>query len=305
MTYSIVARDPRSGEIGVAVQSHWFSVGSVVTWAEAGVGAVATQAFAQPSYGPLGVALMKAGLDAESALSGLVHADPERNRRQVAMVDVQGRVAAHTGSVCIEAAGHLTSDSVSVQANMMRNDRVWPAMLDAYQSTAGDLADRMLAALDAGEAAGGDLRGRQSAAMLVVSATSSNQPWRDRLVDLRVEDSTDPLGELRRLLTVRRGYHQMEAAEEREIAGDLAGALAAYQTAQALLGDNREATFWVAVMLARNGRIDEARSLLASAVARDAGWADLLRRLPAAGLFEAGPEAIEQLLEGAPAPPGV
>jgi uncharacterized Ntn-hydrolase superfamily protein len=304
MTYSIVARDPRTGEMGVAVQSHWFSVGSVVTWAEAGVGAVATQSFAQPSYGPLGLTLMKSGIDAGSALAGLVQADPERERRQVAMVDVQGAVAVHTGSRCIEAAGHRTADSVSVQANMMRSDRVWPAMLDAYHTAAGELADRLLAALDAGEAAGGDLRGRQSAAMLIVSATGSNQPWRDRLIDLRVEDSADPLGELRRLLTVRRGYQHMEAAEEREVGGDLEGALTAYQAAQTLLGDNSEATFWVAVMLAQNGRPGEARSMLSAAVARDPGWADLLRRLPAAGLYDAGPESIEQLLtDYAPPPP--
>lgn len=296
MTYSIVARDAKTGELGVAVQSHWFSVGSVVSWAEAGVGAVATQAFAQPSYGPLGLTLMKAGLDPEAALAGLVHADPERDRRQVALIDSQGRVAAHTGSRCIEAAGHVAAGGVSVQANMMRNERVWPAMLDAYQSSTGDFADRLLAALDAGEAAGGDMRGKQSAAVLVVSATTSNQPWRDRLVDLRVDDSSDPLGELRRLLTVRRGYHHMESAEEREIAGDIDGALAEYQVAQRLLGGNDEANFWVAVMMINDGRLDEARQALAPVVAREPGWADLLRRLPAAGLVHAPAEAIEQTL---------
>ena len=159
-----------------------------------------------------------------------------------------------------------------------------------------------MAALDAGEGAGGDLRGRQSAALLVVSGTSTNQPWQDRIVDLRVEDSDQPLTELRRLLEVRRGYQQMETAEAREIAGDIEGALAAYQTAQTLLGDNSEATFWVAVMLAQNGRLDEARDMLAKAVARDPGWGELLRRLPAAGLYDGDPETVEALLSSTPVP---
>jgi uncharacterized Ntn-hydrolase superfamily protein len=300
MTYSIVARDSRTGELGVAVQSHWFSVGSVVGWAEAGVGAVATQAFAQPSYGPLGLTLLRAGIDPESALAALTHADPERERRQVAMVSAAGAVAAHTGSRCIAAAGHASADGVSVQANMMRSDRVWPAMLDAYHTSQGPFADRLLAALDAGEAAGGDIRGRQSAALLVVAETSSNQSWRDRLVDLRVEDSSDPLGELRRLLAVRRAYHHMEAAEEREVSGDIDGALEEYQAAQPLLGPgNDEAAFWVAVMLANNGRVEEAQAQLQEVAQRDPGWAELFRRLPGAGLLTASPDVISRI---APAP---
>jgi uncharacterized Ntn-hydrolase superfamily protein len=296
MTYSIVARDPGSGEMGVAVQSHWFSVGSVVTWAEAGVGAVATQSFAQPSYGPLGLELMRAGIDAEAALVGLVRADAERERRQVAMVDSSGRVAAHTGSSCIAAAGHASGAGVSVQANMMRSDRVWPAMLEAYHAAEGALADRLLAALDAGETAGGDLRGRQSAAMLVVRAQSTNRPWDDRIVDLRVEDSRDPLGELRRLLTVRRAYQHMESAEHHEVSGDVDASLAEYQAAVALVPENDEARFWVAVLLARHGRVEEGRRLLAGVADREPGWAELLRRLPAAGLFPADGELLEQLL---------
>jgi len=300
MTYSIVARDQRTGELGVAVQSHYFSVGSVVSWAEAGVGAVATQSFAQPSYGPLGLDLMRAGVAAGPALGALVHADSERERRQVGMVDAQGGVGAHTGTRCIEAAGHATADGVSIQANMMRSAAVWPAMLDAYRSADGDLADRMLAALDAGEEAGGDLRGRQSAAILVVAGTGSGRPWQDRLIDLRVEDSAEPLAELRRLLTMRRGYRRVDAAEERDVAGDLEGALAAYAEAEAMLGDNIEATFWLAVMLARNGRADDARRLLVRVTAKDPCWADLLRRLPAAGMFEPGAAAAERLLAGLP-----
>ena len=296
MTYSIVARDAATGELGVAVQSHWFSVGTVVTWAEAGVGAVATQSFAEPAYGPQGLSLMKLGLGAPAALAALVSADTGQSRRQVAMVDAQGRVAVHTGDGCIAEAGHVTGNGVSAQANMMRTAGVWPAMLAAYENTGGPLRDRLMAALDAGEAAGGDVRGRQSAAMLIVPAASSGQPWRDRMVDLRVDDSPAPLAELRRLVTVQRAYQHMEAAEERELAGDMEGSLAEYQAARPLLRDNDEATFWTAILLADSGRVEEARALFADIVMREAGWADLVRRLPAAGLLRNGEATVTLLL---------
>ncbi len=297
MTYSIVARDPATGELGVAVQSHWFSVGTVVTWAESGVGAVATQSFAEPAYGPRGLALMREGVDPETALAALLSADTERERRQVAFIDARGQVTVHTGDRCIEAAGHATGDGVSVQANMMRGPGVWPAMLHAYETGSGDLADRLLAALDAAEAAGGDLRGRQSAAMLIVAGSSSGQSWRDRRVDLRVDDSPDPLGELRRLLSVQRGYQEMEIAEQREVAGDMEGSLDAYQHARSRLAGNDEAAFWSAILLADAGRADEARSMLADIVSREPGWRDLLQRLPAAGLLKHGDDTISSLLE--------
>ena len=188
MTYSIVARDAHTGDIGVAVQSHWFSVGSVVTWAESGVGAVATQSFAEPAYGPRGLALLRLGVDPVTALAALTSADPEQSRRQVAFVDAAGRVAVHTGAQCIEAAGHVTAEGVSCQANMMRGPEVWPAMLQAYRRRMAILPIDLMAALDAAEAAGGDIRGRQSASMLIVKATGSDQPWQDRVVDLRVDD---------------------------------------------------------------------------------------------------------------------
>jgi len=297
MTYSIVARDATTGEIGVAVQSHWFSVGTVVTWAEAGVGAVATQSFAEPAYGPQGLSLMKLGLSAPIALAALVSADAGQARRQVAMVDAQGGVAVHTGDGCIAHAGHVTGNAVSAQANMMRSADVWPAMLAAYETADAPLPDRLMAALDAGEAAGGDVRGRQSAAMLVVPASSSSQPWRDRVVDLRVDDSPDPLGELRRLVTVQSAYQHMEAAEERELAGDMEGSLAEYQAARPLLQGNDEATFWSAILLADSGRVDEARALFADIVAREPGWAELVRRLPAAGLLRNGDATVALLLQ--------
>jgi len=296
VTYSIVARDASTGELGVAVQSHWFSVGSVVTWAEAGAGAVATQSFAEPAYGPKGLALMRLGVDAQAALTALLSADELRARRQVAFVDANGAVAVHTGDQCIAAAGHAIAEGVSTQANMMRNDRVWPAMLEAFHTSSGDLAERLLTSLDAAEAAGGDVRGRQSAAMLVVAGASSGQPWRDRRFDLRVDDSADPLGELRRLVTINRGYHRMDIAEEREVAGDVAGALAEYEAARAFLSGNDEATFWSAVLMADAGRVDEARALFDKITVREPGWAELVRRLPDTGLLRGGRSVVEELL---------
>jgi uncharacterized Ntn-hydrolase superfamily protein len=296
MTYSIVARDSETGNLGVAVQSHWFSVGSVVTWAESGVGAIATQSFAEPAYGPRGLALMRLDVDPVTALAALTSADANQSRRQVAFVDAGGRVAVHTGDQCIEAAGHVTADGVSCQANMMRGNGVWPAMLEAYHRSSGDLADRLMAALDAAEAAGGDIRGRQSAAMLIVKGAGSSQPWQDRVVDLRVDDAIDPLSELRRLLSVHRGYQHMEIAEQREIAGDMNGSLRAYEEARRLLAGNDEATFWAAILMADAGRADEARALLADITSREPGWRELLLRLPAAGLLSNAESTVASLL---------
>jgi uncharacterized Ntn-hydrolase superfamily protein len=296
MTYSIVARDSETGNLGVAVQSHWFSVGSVVTWAESGVGAIATQSFAEPAYGPRGLALMRLDVDPVTALAALTSADANQSRRQVAFVDAGGRVAVHTGDQCIEAAGHVTADGVSCQANMMRGNGVWPAMLEAYHRSSGDLADRLMAALDAAEAAGGDIRGRQSAAMLIVKGAGSSQPWQDRVVDLRVDDAIDPLSELRRLLSVHRGYQHMEIAEQCEIAGDMNGSLRAYEEARRLLAGNDEATFWAAILMADAGRADEARALLADITSREPGWRELLLRLPAAGLLSNAESTVASLL---------
>ena len=239
---------------------------------------------------------MRLGVDAQAALTALVSADELRARRQVAFVDANGEVAVHTGDQCIAAAGHAIAEGVSTQANMMRNDRVWPAMLEAFHTSGGDLAARLLTSLDTAEAAGGDVRGRQSAAMLVVAGASSGQPWRDRRFDLRVEDSADPLGELRRLVTINRGYHRMDIAEEREVAGDVAGALAEYEAARVFLSGNDEATFWSAVLMADAGRVDEARALFDEITAREPGWAELARRLPDTGLLRGGRSVVEELL---------
>lgn len=296
MTYSIVARDADTGELGVAVQSHYFSVGSVVTWAEPGVGVVATQSFAEPAYGPRGLALMRLGVDPVTALQALTAADTEEARRQVAFLDATGRVAVHTGTLCIEAAGHATAEGVSVQANMMRGAGVWPAMLESFEASRGPLAERLMAALDAAEAAGGDIRGRQSAAMLIVSGTSSSQPWRERLVDLRVDDSPDPLGELRRLIGVHRGYQHIESAEAHEVTGDLEAALTEFERARSLLAGNDEAAFWSAILMADAGHVEEGKALLAEITTREPGWSDLLRRLPAVDLLRNGEATVTNLL---------
>ncbi len=284
-TYSIVARDPVSGELGVAVQSHWFSVGSIVPWAEAGVGAVATQSFVDPSYGPLGLDLMRAGKTSAEALAALLAADANAAVRQVAMVDSSGRVAVHTGARCIAAAGDATGDGFSVQANMMESSAVWPAMKTAFETADGDLADRLLAALDAAQAAGGDIRGRQAAALLVVRGTGTGRPWADRRFDLRVEDDPRPLDELHRLLRVARAYEHMNRGDELASAGDMAEAGREYAAAAAMVPSIAELPFWHAVTLAADGRLDEARPLFARVFAAEPAWRELVRRLPAAGLL--------------------
>lgn len=287
-TYSIVARDPATGEMGVAVQSHWFSVGAIVPWAEAGVGAVATQSFVEPAYGPLGLDLMRMGRSAPEALRALVTTDADEAVRQVAMVDTEGRVAAHTGARAIFAAGHHVGESFSTQANMMENATVWDAMARAFETAPGDLADRLLAALRAAEGEGGDIRGRQSAAIVVVSAESTGKPWQDRKFDLRVEDHPDPVEELGRLVHLQRAYNALNEGDGLVTEGDVEGAMRAYTRAMELVPDeatNGEAPFWVGITLASIGREEEATPFLLRAQAQDARWRELVGRLPAAALL--------------------
>ncbi len=279
-TYSIVARDPATGELGVAVQSHWFSVGSVVSWAEAGVGAVATQSFVDPAYGPLGLSLMRAGRSAPDSLKALLAGDAQRDVRQVGMVDAQGRAATHTGSLCIPAAGGQVGHEYVVQANLMEKPSVWPAMARVFEAATGDLAERMLAALDAAEAEGGDIRGRQSAALVVVKARSSGRPWADRVFDLRVDDHREPLAELRRLVRLQRAYNHMTAGDDCVAISDWACAEREYGAARALEPGHAEMAFWYAVALATAGKLDAARPLFAQAFAADPRWRELVRRLP-------------------------
>ncbi len=295
-TFSIVARDPLTGELGVAVQSHWFSVGAIVPWAEAGVGAVATQSFVDPSYGKLGLDLMRIGKSAPDALRSLLAGDEGREVRQVAMIDTQGRVDAWTGKNDISAAGHFVGKDFSVQANLMANDRVWPAMARAFESTKGDLADRMLAALDAAQAAGGDIRGRQSAALLVVTGKPTGQAWKDRTFDLRVDDSAEPLIELRRLVTLQRAYNHMNAGDLAVEKKDNEGALREYGAAEKLVPDNAEMTYWHAVALVNMGRVGESLPLFRKVFAMDPNWATLTPRLPKSGLLPEDANLIEKIL---------
>lgn len=304
-TYSIVARDSASAEMGVAVQSHWFSVGSVVTWGEAGVGVVATQSFADPAYGPRGLQLMRSGVSAPDALRALVALDAGEAVRQVAFVDAAGRVGVHTGARCIEWAGHHDGPGYSAQANLMLNDRVVPAMSRAYESAAGDLAERLVAALEAGEAAGGDIRGSQSAALLVVRGESTGRPWEERVVDLRVEDHADPIGELRRLLGVHRAYAAMNRGDAAMEKGDMPGALAAYREAGDLLPGMAEVRYWQAVTLATNGRIEDALPIFHALFQREERWVEVTRRLVKPGLIPDTPEGralLARILAEAPAP---
>lgn len=303
-TYSIVARDANTGEMGVAVQSHWFSVGSIVTWAEAGVGAIATQSFVDPGYGLRGLAMLKEGKAAPDVLEALVATDPQPEARQAAIVDAQGRVAAYTGPMCIQAAGHRVGKQFSAQANLMANDRVWPAMAEAFENSAGDLADRMLAALEAGEAAGGDIRGRQSAAILVVKGASTGRPWAgaDRVFDLRVDDHAEPLQELRRLVRLQRAYNHANRGDELMAGGEVEDALREYASAAGLAPEILELPFWQAVTLASAGREAEAMPIFAAVFAREPQWAALLPRLPAAGLLPDDPALIERILSRAAVP---
>jgi uncharacterized Ntn-hydrolase superfamily protein len=296
MTYSLVARDPETGDLGVAVQSHFFSVGSIVSWAEPGVGAVATQSFAEVSYGPRGLGLMRAGRSAAGALGELVDDDEGEAARQVAMIDSAGRVAVHTGHDCIPEAGHQVGNQMSAQANMMRRDTVPAAMVEAFAASQGELAWRLLAALEAAEGQGGDVRGRQSAALLVVGGKRSDTPWKERRVELRVEDHPDPLHELRRLLRLRKAYDLVEEAEVAAMNGDQAAAARHYELAHDVAPDNAEIAFWYGLALASIGRLEDGQPLVRRAIAANDGWAELLRRLPQTGLMPDDPELLRALL---------
>ena len=289
-TYSIVARDEATGQMGVAVQSHWFSVGSIVTWAEAGVGAIATQSFVDPAYGPRGLELMKSGLSAEQALDALLLVDEGRDVRQVAFVDTSGRVAVHTGAKCIEAAGHHVGDGYSVEANMMLNDKVVPAMAKAYESTEGDLAERLMAALEAAQSVGGDIRGKQSAAMLIVKSESTGRSWADRVLELRIEDHPTPIAEMRRLLRVHRAYEHMNAGDLAVEHEDLELAMAEYGAAAVLLPGNVEVQYWAAVTLATSGKLEQALPIFRTVFAADPNWVELTRRLVKPGIIPGTPE---------------
>jgi uncharacterized Ntn-hydrolase superfamily protein len=278
VTYSVVARDPDTGELGVAVQSHWFSVGPIVPWARPGVGAVATQANVNVSFGPRALDLLEQGLEPQAAVERLTNEDPDSAGRQLAVIDASGRVAAFTGESCFDHAGHVTGDGVSCQANIMASPTVWPAMLKAYETSAGSLTRRLLAALDAAETEGGDLRGRQSAAIVVVPA--EGQPW-DTVVSLRVEDHPYPLVELRRLVDMHAAYLAAGEADELLNQGQLDEAARLYIKASELSPDSLELRFWAGIGAAQLGDFDAAVFKVKQAIDAHSGWRELLERLPA------------------------
>jgi len=294
-TYSIVARDPRTGELGVAVQSHYFSVGPIVPWAEAGVGAVATQSLVLVDYGPLGLDLMRRGHTARQALDALLAADSTNEGRQVAMVDAKGNVAAYTGKSCIPDAGDAQGEQFSCQANLMANDKVWPAMKAAYEGAKGDLAERLMQALEAAEKAGGDIRGRQSAAILVVKGQPSGKPWNDVVANLRVEDHDRPLVELRRLLRLRRAYNLEDQGDAYTTEKKTAEAARAYDEAMQLAPDVVELQFWAAVTMYQNDRKPESLALFKKVFARESRWVPLVERLSRVGLFPADRKAVAEV----------
>lgn len=296
-TYSIVARDSATGELGVAVQSHWFSVGSIVSWAEAGVGAIATQSFVNVSFGPRGLELLKQGKTAPEVLTILIDSDEGRDVRQLAIIDAKGNVAAYTGKNCIPAAGHLMGKNYSVQANLMLNDQVWPAMARSFEQSTGPLAERMLAALEAAQQVGGDIRGKQSAAILVVKGQSTGKTWEDRLIDLRVEDHPEPLQEMQRLLKLHRAYEYMNAGDLAIEKNDIPAALKAYSTAEAMFPDNLEMKYWHAVSLVNVGRLSESLPIFKTVFEQDENWLELTKRLPSVGLLKVSPSELQLILK--------
>ncbi len=294
-TYSIVAYDSVTGQFGAAVQSHWFKVGDVI-WVEPGVGAVATQSLVEFSYGPLGLELMRLGKSATQALSGLIVTDPQHQVRQVAMIDKNGVVATHTGDKCIAMAGHYVGHHYSVQANLMRDSTVWAAMAKAYENTKGDLAERMMAALEAAQGEGGDIRGMQSAAMIVVSGKPTGMSWRDNIVDIRVDDSNEPLKELRRLLEITRAYDRMNKGDEYIAVGDFEKANLEYSEASKLAPGNPEILFWHAVTLVTAGQVDKSLPIFKEVFKQDPSWRVLVPRLVKSDLLPNDPKIIERIV---------
>jgi len=296
-TYSIVARDTVTGEMGVAVQSHWFSVGSIVAWGEAGIGVVATQSFVNPSFGQRGLELLKKGMTAQEAVNLLISTDEGRDYRQLAIVDSKGKSAAYTGSKCISGAGQVVGNNYSVQANMMLNDRVWGAMSRAFERSDGPLAERLITALQVAQNAGGDIRGKQSACLLIVRGTPTGNIWEDRLIDLRVEDDPNPIDEIKRLLKVYRAYDHMNAGDLAVEKNDMKLAMDEYNSAMQMFPDNLEMKYWTAVSLANTGEIDKALPMFNKIFEEDNNWKELTKRLIPVGLLTTDEKNIKKILE--------
>ncbi|MHA2006528.1 MAG: DUF1028 domain-containing protein [Promethearchaeota archaeon] len=297
-TYSIVARDPQTGEMGVGVQSHYFSVGSVVDWGRSGVGVVATQSFINKSFGLRGLDLMEKGKTPEDALKILLSDDEGKDVRQVALLDSQGRVAVHTGSKCIKYAGHEQGDNFSVQANMMLSNTVWQAMAQAFRNFKNlPLSERIVKVLEAAEAEGGDIRGKQSAALLIVKGESVENKWDDPLIDLRVEDHPEPIKELGRLLKLWRAYENMDKGDIAMEKGDLDKALEEYDAAREKVPDNIEMKYWTAISLANNKKFEDALPIFKEIFDVDNNWRILTERLPDVDLLNLTEVELNKILE--------
>jgi len=298
-TFSIVARDPQTGDMAVGVQSHWFSVGTTVSWAEAGVGAIATQSFVNKSFGIRGLSLLKSGRTAQETLDILLSDDAGKEVRQVGIVDQKGNVAVHTGKNCVDYAGHVKGTQFSVQSNMMLTDKVPAAMAKAFESSANlPLAERVLKAMEAAQAVGGDIRGKQSAALLVVNATDTGKPWDDNhKVDLRVDDHGLPLVELARLLKVQRAYEHMNEGDLAVEKNDMKKAMEEYGAAMKMFPNNLEMQYWTAIALANSHQTAKASAMLKKIYTKDTNWLEMTKRLPKVGLLTVSEKEFQQLLK--------
>lgn len=296
-TYSIVAIDPETGDMGVAVQSHWFATGTLVIWGEAGVGVVATQSFVNPGFGPAGLDLMKQNKSPQQVLQQLLAADEGKEFRQLGLLNAKGEAASFTGKNCIEAAGHIVGKGYAVQANLMTNDEVWPAMAKAFENSKElPLAERLVLSLEAAQGVGGDIRGKQSAALLVVSAKNTGQSWVDRKVDLRVDDHPTPIEEMKRLLKVHRAYEHMNKGDLAVEKGEIELAMKEYSQAEAMFPNNLEMKFWKAVNLANTGSLKRALPLFKTVFKGDPNWKKLTPRLTKNGLLTVDKASLDQIL---------
>ena len=296
-TYSIVAYDERTGQFGVAVQSHWFSVGALVPWAKAGVGAVATQSFVKVEYGPDGIALMEAGKSAKEALNQLISKDSGQAVRQVAMIDNKGSVVAHTGENCIYAAGHKIGKNYSVQANLMEKETVWDAMAKAFENAEGPLATRMMASLEAAENEGGDIRGKQSAAMLIVTGQPTGLPWEDIVMDIRVDDSRYPLKELKRLIRIHTAYQHANKGDHYLEINEVEKALVEYGLASELYPENPELPYWSAVTMVGLGKLDKALPIFSKVFKKEPRLKTMTPRIVDAGLLPKEEYILKLIME--------
>ncbi|MBU1101549.1 MAG: DUF1028 domain-containing protein [Bacteroidetes bacterium] len=295
-TFSIVARDTVTGEIGVAVQTHSFAVGNRVSWAEAGIGAIATQSFTNKSFGPRGLEYLREGCSAEETLEKLIDSDFGKDVRQVGIIDNNGNVATWTGKKCIREAGHISGNNFSVQANMMLTDQVWSAMAEAFESTKAPLAERLIASLEAAQSVGGDIRGIQAAAMKVVSGKSTGNYWEGVTIDLRVDDSKDPIKELARLLKVQRANEHLGRGEVALEKGDLKTAIEENSIAQDMLPEDLEVKYWYAVSLANNNMVEMSLPIFKEVFAKDNNWKILTERLPEVDLLRVGKSELREIL---------